>query len=313
VPLDAVPLDAVPLDAVPLDPDAATYLERLRAAGGPALTSLTPEQARAAAESTSFALAGEGEPVAEVRDVEVAGVPVREYVPEGAHGTTVYAHGGGWVVGSVDTHDVVCRSLARRSGSRVLSVGYRLAPDARHPVQVEQVGAVLRGAGPGPLAAAGDSAGAHLVALAAVAGDLPLAGLALVYPVVEPGLDRASARDNAEGYGLTTAAMRWYWDHYLPAAGAPGDVPVSLLDADLAALPPTLVLTAGYDPLRDEGLALADALEAAGVPVHRSAYDGQVHGFFRMTALVRQSRQAHDEVGAFLRACLTKADPSPAP
>ena len=302
----------MPLDPVPLDPDAATYLQGVRAAGAPPVTALTPEQARAAAEATAAELAGEGEPVDRVRDLEVGGVPVREYVPEGAHGTTVYVHGDGWVVGSLDTHDGVCRALARRSGSRVLSVGYALAPDARHPVQVGQVAAVLRGAGPGPLAGAGDSAGAHLVVLAAVTAGVPLAGLALVYPVVEPGLDRASARDNAEGYGFTTAAMRWYWAHYLPADGAAGGVPVSLLDADLAALPPTLVLTAGYDPLRDEGLALADALEAAGVPVQRTAYDGQVHGFFRMAALVRQAGQAYDEVGAFLRDRLTQGRRAPA-
>ena len=284
-----------------LDPHAASYLERLRAAGAPPLASLTPEQARSAAEAGAPGLAGEGEPVDAVRDREVGGVPVREYVPAGAHGTTVYVHGGGWVAGSLDTHDGVCRALARRAGARVLSVDYRLAPDARHPVQVEQVAAVLRGAGAGPLVGAGDSAGAHLLVLAAVASGVPLAGLALVYPVVEPALDRPSARQNAEGYGLTTEAMRWYWGHYLPADGAAGDVPVSLLEADLTGLPPTLVLTAGYDPLRDEGLALADALEAAGVPVRRSAYDGQVHGFFRMQAVVRQARTAHDEVGAFLR------------
>lgn len=290
----------------PLDPDAAAYLDRVRAAAAPPVPG-SAEQARAAHAASAGLLAGEGEPVAQVRDREVAGVPVREYVPEGAVGTTVYVHGGGWVVGTLDTYDVVGRSLARRSGSTLLSVGYDLAPQARHPAQVEQVAAVLR-AVDGPVAAAGDSAGAHLVALAAARAGVALAGLALVYPVVDPGLDRPSAVDNAEGYALTTSAMRWYWEQYLPEGGS--DVPVSVLAADLAALPRTLVLTAGYDPLRDEGRALADALEAAGVPVQRSAYDGQVHGFFRMTGLVRQAWQAHDEVGAFLRSALAEVSPA---
>ena len=163
----------------------------------------------------------------------------------------------------------------------------------------------------GPVALAGDSAGAHLAVLAAtlVAQRVPSrrpAGLALVYPVVRPALDTASAVDNATGYGLTTQAMRWYWEQYLPAGAraAPGDPPVDLLEADLSVLPPTMVLTAGKDPLRDEGRALADAVERSGVAVRRLSYDGQVHGFFRMPAVVAQARQAQREVGGFLREVL---------
>ena len=295
----------------PLDPDVDAHLARLRAAGAPPPEALGPERAWAAYEQATADLAGPGEEVAEVHDVELAGVPVRRYVPEDAVGTTVFAHGGGWVVGSLDSHDAVCRALARRSGSQVLAVGYDLAPQVRFPVPGQQVTAVLRAAGPGPLAVAGDSAGAHLAVLAALEAGVPLAAAALVYPVVEPGLDRASARENAEGYGLATATMRWYWEQHLgdggDDGGGDGGLPVSLLERDLSGLPPALVLTAGYDPLRDEGLALADALEAAGVPVQRVAYDGQVHGFFRMTARVRQARQAQDEVGAFLRDRLSRA------
>ncbi len=282
-----------------LDPDAATYLERLRALGPlPGLEEGTPEQARAAHEAGAAALSGPGEPVAEVTSSRLGGVPVRVVRPEGARGTTVYVHGGGWVVGTLDTYDPVCRALALRSGSTVVSVGYELAPQARHPAQVEQVAAVVR-ALDGPVALAGDSAGAHLAALALGLLDAPPLGLALVYPVVAPALDTPSAVENATGRGLTTAGMRWYWEQYLPAG--PSGLPVSLLETDPDGYPPTLVLTAGYDPLRDEGLALADLLERAGRPVTRLSYPGQVHGFFRMMAVIGQARQAQDEVGAFLR------------
>ncbi len=292
-----------------LDPDAAAWLERLRQAGAPPLSRQTPEQAREAHVAAAAVASAPGDPAVEARDEVRNGVPVRVYVPERPVGTTVYVHGGGWVVGTLDTYDGVCRALARRSGSTVVSAAYDLAPEARHPHQVEQVRAVLAGVlapGPdGPVAAAGDSAGAHLVTLAAaLAPRPPLAALALVYPVVAPGLDLPSARENAEGCALTTDAMRWYWRQYLPEGYLPeqaGPVPVGLLDLDLAGLPPTLVLTAGFDPLRDEGLALADALEAAGVPVRRSAYDGQIHGFFRMDAVIGEARRAQDEVGSFLR------------
>ncbi len=308
-----------------LDPDAAAWLQRLAEAGALPLHQGTPEQARAAHEATAALVSGPGEPVEDVRDDVLGGVPARVYRPGSAVGTTVYVHGGGWVVGTLDTYDALCRSLALRSGSTVVSVGYDLAPAARHPRQVEQVHSVLRaaaeqaaGAGAGPVAVAGDSAGAHLAVLGALrARDTGpvLAALALVYPVVSPALDRPSAHDNAEGYALTTEGMRWYWRQYLSgdlpgdlSGDRPGDLPgsvpagpVDLLDADLAGLPPALVLTAGFDPLRDEGRALADALEAAGGRVQRVSYDGQIHGFFRMTAVIGAARAAQEQVGAFLR------------
>ncbi len=286
-----------------LDPDAAAFLERLRALGPvPGLEEGTPEAARAAHEAAAAALSGPGEDVEQVSDGELGGVAVRVFRPAGARGTTVYVHGGGWVVGSLDTYEPLCRSLALLSGSTVVSVGYDLAPQARHPTQVEQVQAVLT-AVQGPVALAGDSAGAYLSVLAATRTPRRLAAIALVYPVVAPELDTASAAEKATGYGLTTAAMRWYWQHYVGGGDGAG-VPVSLLDADLAALPPALVLTAGHDPLRDEGLALAAALERAGGTVRRVSYDGQVHGFFRMTAIIAQARRAQGDVAVFLRDAL---------
>lgn len=286
-----------------LDPDAAALLERLRASGAPPLQEGTPEQARAGHESSAAALSGPGEPVEDVHDLTVDGVPVRVFVPRDARGTTVYAHGGGWVVGTLDTYDPLCRALANRSGSTVVSVGYDLAPESRHPVQVRQVLAVLRWASArgGRVAAAGDSAGAHLVALAtglALREGLAVAALALVYPVVAPALDTPSARELATGRYLETAAMRWYWQHYLPEGDS--EVPVDASAQDLTGFPPTLVLTAGFDPLRDEGLGMADALEAAGVEVERLSFDEQIHGFVRMTALIGAAAEAHRALGAFL-------------
>lgn len=285
-----------------LDPDAAAFLERLRAAAPPAPGVLTPGQLREANSAGAPAVAGPGRPVQEVRDVLVGGVPARSYRPADARGTTVYLHGGGWVVGTLDTYDVVARALAVESGTTVVSVDYDLAPEVRHPGQLRQSVAALQAvaeAAEGPVSVAGDSAGAHLAVLTAVTAGVLLAGAALVYPVVSPALDTASARDNATGYALETEGMRWYWEQYL--TGAPSDVPVDLLQTDLGALPPTLVVTAGFDPLRDEGLVLADAAEAAGVPVERLAFPGQVHGFFRMPAVMAQAGQAYAAVGDFLR------------
>ena len=288
-----------------LDPDAAAYLERLRAA--PPLWTLTPQEAREAHVAGSPTVSTRGADVAAVQDEVVAGVPVRTYRPEGAEGVTVYLHGGGWVVGTLDSYDGVCRDLAAASGTTVVSVDYDLAPEVRHPGQVEQCVAVLQEVSRrdgGPVGLAGDSAGAHLAVLAAVHSAVPLTALALVYPVVSPALDTPSAWENATGYALETEGMRWYWAQYLPDGSSdeqPGDVPVDLLRLDLAGLPPTLVITAGFDPLRDEGLALAAAVEAAGVDVERVAFEGQVHGFFRTDAVIAESAAARQAVGEFLR------------
>lgn len=299
-----------PMTTRALDPDAAAVLARIAAADAPPPSAGTPEQARAGHIASAPALAGPPEPVQQVRDDTVDGVPVRVYVPAGAVGTTVYLHGGGWVVGTLDTYDVLCRALANRSGSTVISVGYSLAPEARHPLQALQAFAVLRAvvAGGGPVAVAGDSAGAHLAALVsgmAVQQAVPVAAQALIYPVVDPALDTPSARENATGYYLETEAMRWYWGHYLPSADNPPhgtDVPVR--PAARAGMAPALVLTAGFDPLRDEGIAYAGELASAGVPVQQLSYPGQIHGFVRMTGVIGEAKPALDQVGAFLQSHL---------
>ena len=287
-----------------LDPDAAAFLDATKDA--PRIQHGTPQEARDNHVASAQKLAGSGPEMESVADHTVDGVPVRRYRPAAAAGTTVYVHGGGWVVGNLETYDTLCRELAASSGSTVLSVGYDLAPEARHPRPVEQVMAVLRATVPGggQVAIAGDSAGGYLAALAAqLCQDegLPLAAQGLIYPCIDPALDTVSAKENAAGYYLETDGMRWYWSHYL------GDGAASALVAR-PGLPPTYVLIAGFDPLRDEDRTYADALEAAGVPVTRIEYDGQIHGFVRFTAAIAAARPALYELGAFLREHLRRSN-----
>jgi acetyl esterase len=247
-----------------------------------------------------------------VEDLDVEGVPIRLYAPSGADGTpiVVYFHGGGWVIGSLDTHDGLARALANRSGCRVAAVHYRLAPEHRFPAAVDDCWTVTRWAfgQASRVAVAGDSAGGNLAAVMALRArdaGLPLAHQALVYPVIDHRFDTPSYAANADGYGLTQAGMRWYWDHYL--GGADGaDPDASPLRAEsVAGVAPALVMVCGLDPLRDEGVAYAERLRAAGVPVEVSEYRDMIHGFLRMSAVIDRSREAQNEVGLALRAALT--------
>ncbi len=291
-----------------LDPEAAAFLERAKQAGAPLPHEVGVEQARAAHEASASGMAGPGEPVDDVSDAVVgggsgAGVDVRIYRPSGARGVVVYAHGGGWATGTLDTYDTLCRALANRARATVVSVGYTLAPDAVHPVQLDQVLAVLDwsfdadGPAPGePVVVAGDSAGGFLAGWAAAAEKDRLAGQVVIYPAFDPAMETGSAEENASGYYLERTTMRWYWNLY-----APEGVPV-LSAADLPGVPSALVVTAGFDPLRDDGRAYADALERAGVEVVRLEYPGQIHGFVRMTALMPQALDALERIGVWLQA-----------
>lgn len=295
-----------------LDASAAALLEALQALPGTPVEAGTPEEAQAAHVARAEFLSGPGEPVETVVDGQIDEVLVRVYRPaDAAPAGIVYAHGGGWVAGTLDTYDTVCRALANRSGVTVVSVGYTPAPEAQHPVAAGQVMKVVQASMTegNPIALCGDSAGAHLVTLvASVAGraGIPISGLGLIYPVVSPKLDTPSWETLGSGYGLTKESMRWYWAQYLnpePRTALPAD----LLELDLSTLPPTQVLTAGFDPLRDEGLALADAIEKAGVSVERVSFDGQMHGFARSMAQIPEALDALDGVAKFLRAKLAGA------
>ena len=214
------------------------------------------------------------------------GVPVRIFEPLQPNGSILlYLHGGGWVVGNVETHDPLCRRVANATGARVVSVDYRLAPEHPYPAALDDAEEVLRWLAaehPGrPLGVAGDSAGGSLSAgLAIRARDkqLPLTAQLLLYPATDPAMTSPSITENAEGYFLTWDAMAWFYRQYFPS-GVPAADDADLAHADVAGVAPAVVATAEFDPLRDEGAAYADRLNNAGVKVEYVPGPGLIHGF----------------------------------
>ena len=275
-------------------------------------------------------LAGGNQPIGAVRDLRVADLPGRLYVPRGASGdgsgdaTTpgpllVFFHGGGWIYGDLDSHDAACRFLAERSGVRVLSVEYRLAPEAPFPAACQDAesayawvvsNAASLGADPARLAVGGDSAGACLAtttAMTAARQGLPLAFQLLVYPGTDHTASSESRETFAEGFYLTRGFMELATTTYLPK-GTPLDDPLaSPLYADVpAGLAPAYVVTAGFDPLRDEGEAYARKLADAGVEVELKRFPDQIHGFFNIVGVGRTARAANAQIAAKLGAALAK-------
>ena len=305
---------------MPIDSQMQRIIDATVALNLPPMEKMTPAEARAGMLARTAGL-GPVEEVAKVADhripVEGGDIGARSYTPRGTgpFPALVFFHGGGWVIGDIETHDGICRALANAAGCVVVSVDYRLAPEHKYPVAAEDAFAATRwvareasrlGVDGRRLAVGGDSAGGNLAAavtlMARERGGPELALQVLVYPVTEHGFDTASYKELAEGYLLTREAMKWFWAHYLPQA-ADGRHPYAspMLAKDLASLPPALVLTAEYDPLRDEGEAYADRLRAAGVPVTVTRYPGLVHGFIRMINLVDKARAAKDEIAAALK------------
>jgi len=304
---------------MPLDPRLRRMLDQLEADAVPPICRQTPEQARRQmVEMTE--LLGEPEPIAECRDVVIAGpageLMLRVYRSKNhTTGVLVYFHGGGWVIGSVDTHDGYCRALANASDVTIVAVEYRLAPEYKYPAAPEDCLVAVRwivehadeiGVDPGRVAVGGDSAGGNLaLAVALMARDRggpPIAMQALVYPVADFDFNRPSYHDFAEGYLLTRADMMWFWQHYLGDTAA-GDEPYAspLRCDDLSGLPPALIQTAEYDVLRDEGEELARRLDAAGVPVNLTCYGGVIHGFARQLNMLPQARAALEQLAEALR------------
>ena len=248
----------------------------------------------------------------DVREVELGGVPVRVYRPQRSDPApgVVYFHGGGWVLGGLDTLDGTLRRIVRRSGCVVFNVDYRRAPEVKFPGPLDDCCAVARcvfeqasewGVDASRVTVGGDSAGGNLAAATCLrlrneGGPLPARQL-LIYPVVDSACDAPSYREFAEGYGLTAATMRWFWRQYLPDASAGDDPLASLAHADdLHGLPPADVLTAEYDVLRDEGETFAERLRAAGVDVAVRRIDGAIHGFFHLAGVFSQGAAAVDDV-----------------
>ncbi len=307
---------------MPLDPQARAVLDQLAALGGAPLSSMSVADARRMMEALGGLRVAEPEAVASVTDRRIPGpggeIPIRIYTPNGTAPLPllVYFHGGGWVLGSLETHDATCRALANGAGCVVVSVDYRLAPEHRYPAAAEDCHAATRwcaehaaelGADPHRIAVGGDSAGGNLAAVVAQMardrGGPPLVLQLLIYPVTAHAFDTASYRDNAEGYLLTADDMHWFWGHYLGDTPARGEEPYAspLRAASLAGLPPALVITAEFDPLRDEGEAYARRLEEAGVPARLTRYDGMIHGFFAMSGLMDQAGAAVREACGNLR------------
>ncbi|HSS40917.1 MAG TPA: alpha/beta hydrolase [Solirubrobacterales bacterium] len=262
--------------------------------------------------------------MARVEAAEIPGpagtIPARLYVPrttpaDGPRPLLVYFHGGGWVIGDLETHDSPCRFLAAHSGAQVLAVDYRLAPEHPFPAAAEDAFAAYAwvsanaarfGVEPARIAVGGDSAGGNLAAvvclLARDAGLTPPAMQLLIYPVTETGRELPSRQTFREGFLLTRRDMAYYEDRYLPPGTDRGDPRVAVLQAeDLSGLPPAYVATAGFDPLRDEGEAYAQRLREAGVPVALHRHPGLVHTFINLTAICPTSRAAVLEACGALR------------
>jgi acetyl esterase len=304
-----------------LDSATKAFLEQMAAAGGKPLQESTPEEARALGAGLA-ALLGPAPKMARCEDYEVpvdgGSVTVRVLVPpQGASGVIVYYHGGGWVIASIDEYEPIARKLAERTSCAIVLVNYRKAPEHPYPAAVDDSYAALEWAWANrkqiagredvPLIVAGDSAGGNLSAVMALrAGDRggpPIALQVLVYPVTDTDVDTPSYVDPENQLLLTREGMIWFIDHYLPDKGRRGEPDAApLRAANLAGLPPAVVITAEHDVLRDEGEAYARRLEEAGVPVDFKRLAGQMHGFWQLLMLPG-SELGFQRVVKAVRAC----------
>ena len=304
---------------MPLDPQVEFVLAQIEQLGLKSFTEASPAEARRLFEAATPA--GTGEAVAAVEDRVVPGpagdVPVRIYTPDGKgpHPALMYFHGGGFVIGSIGTHDATCRALSNAARCVVVSVDYRLAPEHPFPAAPEDCHAAASwvaknaaelGVDGERLAVGGDSAGGNLAAvvaqLACERGHPRLVHQLLIYPVTNHSFETKSYEENAEGYLLEREMMRWFWNHYLANELDGADPKASpLRGKDLSGLAPATVLTAEFDPLRDEGEAYAERLREAGVPTVHTRYRGMIHGFFGMTDALDAAKAAVAQAGGELR------------
>ena len=302
-----------------LHPDARALLDLIEERGLPATHTLSPVEARAFYRDRRSFTQPPAPDVGAVRDAHCEGphgrIPLRIYRPIGAGAAPasgpalpalVYFHGGGWTIGDLDTHDVLCRQLCNGSGAVVVAVDYRMGPEHRFPAAVDDCFAATRwvrhaahelGVDTARLAVGGDSAGGNLAAVVAIlardSGELPIAWQLLIYPATDMRCRHASHTTNGRGYLLTTETISYYHGHYVADPAHDLDWRASpLLHADLSKLPPALLLTAGFDPLRDEGLEYADRLVAAGNRATYVCYERQIHGFITMGKVIDEANSA---------------------
>jgi acetyl esterase len=315
---------------MPLDPQARAYLDAVIALGGKLPREMTPDEWRQAMADRRKHFPVQQQPIARSEDRTVPGpdgeIPVRVYTPDAATGASgplpilVYYHGGGWVIGSIETHDNTCRALANLTPCIVVSVEYRLAPEFRFPAGLEDCYAATKwvaehgaelGGDPTRLAVGGDSAGGNLAAAVSLAardrGGPNIAYQLLIYPVTDSTNDTPSHREMGTGYGLTQDGMVYFWELYVSEPADATNPLAAVLHADLHGLPPAMVITAEFDPLRDEGDAYAEKLKAAGVQVEHVAYPGQIHGFFAPGTMMQTGDKAVAAAARSLGAALAPA------
>ena len=297
-----------------IDPQVRALLDAMAAnTETPKIIELPPAGARELYRGMAAQLDLSGLPIGKTEDRVIAGpagdIPIRIYTPvaagSGGLPALVYFHGGGWVIGDLETHDALCRTLANESGCKVIAVDYRLAPEHAFPAAAEdalaavawvEANATSIGVDATRIAVAGDSAGGNLAAvvsqLARDARGPRISFQMLIYPVTDTNVDTRSYRDFGSGYFLERDSMIWFFNHYLGEGNREDPRVAPLKAASLAGLPPAYVVTAGFDVLRDEGRAYAEALREAGVAVEYLNYEGMIHGFFNLQAALDVSREA---------------------
>lgn len=306
-----------------LDPQVKIILEEAAALGLPPYNELSPAEAR----KKMIDLSPPVDPrlkAVKVENREIPGpagkIPIRLYYPakNSPLPVLIFFHGGGWVIGNLDTHDAICHALAKTSGCIVAAIEYRLAPEHQYPAAVEDAyaatvwiseNAAAINADAKRIAVGGESAGGTLATVIALIardrGGPQICLQILVYPVTNYAFNTQSYISNAEGFMVTREMMKWFWDQYLESREVADHPYVSpLRAADLCNLPPALVITAAYDPLCDEGEAYAAKLQQAGVEVKYIRYEGMIHGFFRMTSRLDKAKEALDEVAKALKELL---------
>lgn len=316
-----------------LDPQAARVLEAMEQADLPLLETLAPPQARQQYEQGTAMVGGEPPAVFDVRDVDADGplgaIPLRVYTPRDPDGQPlpmlIYIHGGGWVIGSRDSHDVPCRYLALAGDCIVVSVDYRMAPEHPFPEPVHDCWAAVQwiadnaealGGSAERIAIGGDSAGGNLSTvmclMARDQGGPPFVHQLLIYPGTDMTRNHASHDELAEGYRLTRPLIDWFMNHYFSGENKNLRDPLAspLLAEDLSGLPPALIVSAGYDPLRDEDLAYHERLVEQGVDSRHIHYPGMIHGFINMPGMLDKARECLNTCGAELKAAFAQRQKS---